>query len=355
MNEQPGAKPPAGNSEARQAFYDRIGTLSMAPLWESFHDLITPEPVTPCVPALWNYREVRPHLLESGGLISAQEAERRVLILENPALPGRASITHSLYAGLQLVLPGEVAPAHRHSQSALRLVIEGSGAYTSVNGERTLMEKGDFIITPPWSWHEHGNDTGDPVVWLDGLDIPLVRFFDASFVERYEEDCFPETRPVGDNVARYGSNMLPVGYEAVPARSPMFSYPYVRSREALERMRRTEEWDPHHGLKMEFVNPLDGGPAMTTISTFLQLLPKGFAALPYRATDGTVYTAIEGSGETVIGEKTFAWSADDVFVVPAWAPHHHRAAEDAVLFSFSDRGVQRKLGLFREWKADSPA
>src|SRR5262249_36729204 len=144
-------------------------------------------------------------------LISAQEAERRVLILENPGLRGQSSITHSLYAGLQLVLPGEVAPCHRHAQSALRLGLEGHHGYPGVNGGRILMERGDFIITPPWCWHDHGNDTSDPVVWLDGLDIPLVKFFDASFLERMDEEQQPVTRPSGDAVARYGNNLLPVG------------------------------------------------------------------------------------------------------------------------------------------------
>ena len=124
--------------------------------------------------------------MEAGRLISAEEAERRVLVLENPALRGQSCITQSLYAGLQLILPGEVAPAHRHTQSALRLVLDGEGAYTAVDGERTTMRYGDFIITPSWTFHDHGNDGADPVVWLDGLDIPLVRFLDAGFAEKSE-------------------------------------------------------------------------------------------------------------------------------------------------------------------------
>lgn len=342
----------------RTAFYDRIDRLNMTPLWEVFSDLITPEPTTPCEPFLWRYEEMRPHLMEAGNLITAQEAERRVLILENPGLRGHSSVTHSLYAGVQLVLPGEVAPAHRHSQSALRLVMEGSGGITSVNGEPVPMERGDFIITGQWAWHDHTNDTADPVIWLDGLDIPLLRFFDASFVERYSEESFPRTVPAGDNVARYGANMVPLGHHREGLHSPNFSYPYTRSREALEAMRRTEEWDPHHGLKMEFINPLDGGPAMPTMSTFIQLLPKGFGTEPYRSTDGTVYTVIDGRGETTVGENTvgdntsreatFAWGPGDTFVVPSWHPHRHRADEDSTLFSFSDRVVQQKLGLWRE-------
>src|SRR5512135_2896710 len=173
----------AARTPERQAFYDRIAPANLAPLWEQLHSLVTPAPVTKAQPAIWHYRDVRPYLMQSGSLITAQEATRRVLMLMNPGLGGQASITGSLFAGLQLIMPGEVAPAHRHSQSALRFIIEGHGAYTAVDGERTIMEYGDFIITPSWTWHDHGNDSDRPMVWLDGLDVPLVRILDASFAE----------------------------------------------------------------------------------------------------------------------------------------------------------------------------
>jgi gentisate 1,2-dioxygenase len=297
---------------------------------------------------IWRYDEVRPYLLRSGALISAKEAERRVLILENPALHGKAAATHTLYAGLQLILPGEVAPAHRHSQSALRFVLEGDGAYTAVDGERTYMSPGDFIITPSWTWHDHGNDTERPMVWLDGLDIPLVSFFDASFLEPGNAETQLETRPAGDSLARYGSGLLPVDWKPRSKTSPIFSYPYARTREALEQMKRRQEWDPCHGLKLRYVDPSTGGSAMPTMSTFMQLLPQGFAGAPYRSTDGAVYVCVEGSGETCIGNETLAWGPRDIFVVPSWARHSHRAAAESVLFSFSDRTVQEKLGLWRE-------
>ena len=145
-------------NNARRDFYDRIGALSMAPLWESSHQLVPPSPAPKYVAASWAYDKVRPFLMESGSLITAKEAVRRVLILENPSMPGSACITPTLYAGLQLILPGEVAPSHRHTQSALRFIVEGEGAYTAVDGERTIMREGDFVITPTWTWHDHGND-----------------------------------------------------------------------------------------------------------------------------------------------------------------------------------------------------
>ncbi|HKI99252.1 MAG TPA: gentisate 1,2-dioxygenase [bacterium] len=343
-------QPVAEASTNLQAFYERIAPLHLAPLWEVYHELITPEPRSPCVPCHWSYAAVRGHLLDAGQLISAKEAERRVLILENPALAGQASVTHSLFAGLQLVLPGETAPCHRHAQSALRLIVEGRGAFTAINGERAYMERGDFIITGAGSWHDHGNSGSEPVVWLDGLDIPLVRLLDASYVERYEAETYPESRPAGDTLARFGAGLVPVGFRGEAPHSPLFHYPYARSREALEKLARQGPLDPHHGLKMAFVNPADGGPPLPTISTFVQLLPQSFATAPCRSTDGTVYSVIKGEGESQVGEQSFVWQPGDVFVAPSWQPVVHRARSEAVLFSFSDRIVQEKLGLWREWR-----
>ena len=171
------------------------------------------------------------------------------------------------------------------------------------------MANGDFVITPNWEWHDHGNTSHAPIFWLDGLDIPLVQFLDASFAEPLGEDEQPVGKPEGDSLARYGANMLPVGYEKRTPTSPIFNYPYERSRDALEQMRRTEEWDSCHGLKMRYVNPVDGGWAMPTIGAFLQLLPRGLTTTQYRSTDATVYVPVEGSGRSVVGGRTFEWEA----------------------------------------------
>jgi gentisate 1,2-dioxygenase len=357
----------------RRAFYDHIAPLHLAPLWEKLHHLVTAEPRDPGVPHLWRYdREVRPLLMQAGGLISAMEATRRVLILENPGYQGQAQITSSLFAGLQLILPGEIAPAHRHTQSALRFVIEGSGAYTAVDGERTVMRPGDFVITPSWTWHDHGheghgsdrcNEGGEPVVWLDGLDIPIVRLLNASFAEPGAADMQQVTRPEGDSLGRYGNNLLPVDWKPAVKTSPVFNYPYARTREALDALSRGGDPDPYHGHKLRYVNPATGEPAMPTIGTFIQLLPRGFAGLPYRSTDASVYVCVEGGGETRVSlpeggdpkgtETVLRWTPRDIFVVPGWMSHTHRAVADSVLFSFSDRPVQEKLGLWREARGNA--
>ncbi|MFQ5972092.1 MAG: gentisate 1,2-dioxygenase [Alphaproteobacteria bacterium] len=346
----------AADRETRAAFYERIGRENLAPLWEVIHKLVAREPVTKAVPYLWKYDTVRSYVLESGDLISAREAERRVLVLENPALRGTSQVVDTLYAGLQLILPGEVAPAHRHTPSALRFIVEGHGAYTAVNGEKTYMKPGDFVITPNWAWHDHGHEGDGPMVWLDGLDIPIVHFLGTTFAESYPDDRFPTNTPPGYTLARYGANMKPVDDSYDLPTSPIFSYPYARARESLERMRAREDWDPCLGLKMEYLNPLTGGPAMLTMSTFMQLLPKGFETAAYRATDHAVYSVVEGEGRTIVGSDegavTFEWAPRDHFVVPGWYEHRFEAGSDAVLFSYSDRVVQQKLGLWRERRGD---
>jgi gentisate 1,2-dioxygenase len=339
----------------RRAFYERIGRANLTPLWEVLHTLVPTAPATACVPALWKYADLRPFLLESGRLISAEEAVRRVLVLENPALRGSSCITPSLYAGWQLILPGEVAPSHRHTQSALRFVVEGSGAYTAVDGERTTMHPGDFIITPSWTWHDHGNpDHGEPVIWLDGLDIPLVRFLDAGFAENYATAQQPVARPEGTAAARYAANMLPLEYDSPHGRtSPIFTYPYARSREALATLGRDEAPDPWQGTKLRYVNPATGGYPTPTIAAFLQLLPAGFATRPYRSTEGTVFCVAEGNGRVRLGDASFAYSPGDVFVAPSWTAVSLATDAESVLFSFSDRPVHDALGVLREEKMAS--
>jgi len=338
---------------ARRDYYGRIGERHLAPLWQVLHKLVTATPETVIVPHLWHYDALRPDLLEACELITAKEAERRVLVLENPALPGESRITKSLFGGLQIILPGEIAAPHRHTQAALRFVLEGEGAYTSVDGERTFMRPGDFVITPSWTWHDHGNVGNGPMVWLDGLDMHMIKLFEASFREGSGTDTASAVvRPEGDSEARYGANLLPVDDSYSRPTSPVFNYRYDRTREALAEMQRRDEWSPWHGLKLKYANPKTGDYAIPTIATFVQLLPKGFKTSPYRSTASTVFVCIEGEGKSVIGEgeaaQTFTWGPRDIFVVPSWTFVAHEADGEAVLFSYSDQGVHEKLGFFRE-------
>jgi len=339
--------------QQRKAFYDAIGTQSMKPLWEVLHSLVPSEPVSSCVPCLWKYEQIRSHLMRACELITADEAVRRVLILENPGLRGQSAITQSLFAGLQVILPGEIAPSHRHTQSALRFIVEGTGAYTAVDGERTAMRPGDFIITPSWTWHDHGSVAQGPVVWLDGLDIPMIRFFDAGFAQNDVRKSQTITRVEGSSFARFGNNMAPVRHEApFGATSPIFSYPYERSREALHTLERGAPVDAWDGVKLRYINPLTGGYPMPTMATFMQSLPPGFDGKPYRQTDGAVFSVVEGQGSVVVvhGEETchFDFSPRDHFVIPSWHTARFESERGCVLFSYSDRPAHQALGIHKE-------
>jgi len=334
--------------KGRADFYQRAGQQHLAPLWRVLHGLVTATPVPRCVPVLWRYDEVRPYLTEACQVISAEEAERRVLILENPGLPGQSRITQSLFGGLQVILPGEIAPAHRHSASALRFILEGRNAYTAVGGERTLMEPGDFVITPSMTWHDHGNVGDQPMVWLDGLDMHVVNLLAASFRDGYPGKAHPVDRPDGASIAEAGSNLLPIDHAYTSQTSPIFNYTFARTRQALlalSRARAANEW---HGYRMKYINPVTGGWAMPTIATTMQLLPAGFRSRPYRSTDSSVFVVVEGEGTSRVGDETYHWGPRDIFVAPSWMQVTHEIRRDAFVFSYSDRVVQEKLDLFRE-------
>lgn len=335
-------------SPALAQFSRDIAERHLNPLWERTAGMT---PGSPCVPALWRYADTRPLLDRASALITTRAAERRVLVLENPALPGSFRVTQSLFAGLQIILPGEIAPSHRHTPNALRFIVDGIGAYTAVDGERTPMSPGDFVVTPNWTWHDHGNTGDGPVVWLDGLDTPFVQFFGAMFRENHPQEAQPVTRATGAAAARYGANLLPVNdaaSAAIGAHSPLLRYPYARTREALETLARGGDPNPAQGYKLRYANPVTGGHAFPTIAAFMQWLPRGFEGRMLRATDGALVCVVEGSGAVAFDAERFDFEPRDCFVIPPWCAHRFSARTDCVLFSFSDRAAQESLGFWRE-------
>lgn len=291
-------------------FSGDIARLNLMPLWERR------EPMTPgtrCMPAHWRYAEIRPRLIEATQLIAKRDAERRVLVLENPSLRGTTFITQSLYAGLQIILPGEIAASHRHTPSALRFVVEGEGAYSSVGGERIAMHPGDFIVTPSWAWHDHGNLGSGPVVWLDGLDTPFTRFLGATFREDNAEE-----RPAW----RASDGALVHRYESA--------------------VKNLADFHPAHGYRLRYPDEF------STMAVFLQRLPAGYRGAGYRSTDGVVFVVVEGHGSVHLPDETIGFEPHDVFVVPPWTRRRFEAEEQCVLFSYSDRSAQEVLGFWRE-------
>jgi gentisate 1,2-dioxygenase len=326
-------------------FLDEVKDMSLFPLWERVGKLA---PGTACVPAHWAYAQVRPRLLHAAALITKKEASRRVLCLENPSLRGTTFVCPSLFAGLQIIMPGEIAPSHRHSPSALRFIVEGEGAYTAVAGERLPMKPGDFVVTPAWAWHDHGNLGQEPVVWLDGLDTPFARFFGAAFWEAYPQEQQPIDHPDGFAADVYGMTMMPDEFEPQGLGTPVLIYPYARTRTALDQMARKGAPHPAHGFKLRYANPANGKHPFPTMAVSMQRLPAGFSGKTYRSTGSAVFCVHKGQGTAKVGEEEFAVSPHDVFVAPPWEPYSFSADSELELFSYSDRAAQEALGYWRE-------
>ena len=333
---------------AMVAFRSDLARDHLTPLWDIMSRLAARSPSRGGEPIHWAWPLLRRHAMEAGRLITAEEAERRVLVLENPAFPGEGRATNSLYAGVQLIMPGETAPSHRHTASALRLILEGSGGFTAVDGERVMMAPGDFIVTPSSTYHDHGNDTEQPVMWLDGLDVFIVNLLNAPFGEDHPSQRQPLTKPSGDAIARFGRGLLPHGYAAHPSRSPIFSWPYSQTRPALDALRAAGPVDPALGVRMDYIDPTTGRSPIATMTASISLFPRRFAGEEYRSVSGAVMSVIEGSGRVRVGDAEWQLNERDVFIVPSWQWHSFDADDDLVLFSFSDEVLQRHLGFWRD-------
>ena len=334
-------------------FAKQAGHAHLVPLWDIMRGMLPPEPRPQALPHHWRLVDWRAPLIKAATLVTAEEAERRVLLLENPAFPGEFRVAATMHAGLQLLAPGETARPHRHSQAALRFVIEGAGAHTSVDGVRQDMQPGDFILTPAFTWHEHANPGVGPMIWLDGLDLPLVRLLGSTFAQfSPAQDPFAAT-VTASAVARLGPGLLPALRVDHARPSGATRYPYAVARGALDQLRAAGSIDASHGFRLHYADPSSGGHAMPTLAAYLQLLPAGFAGALYQSTEAFIHYVVEGNGSTVIravdgAMRTIEWSRGDLFVIPGWLAHHHIAGEDAVLFNFSDAAAQQTLGLWRE-------
>ena len=309
-------------------FKDQIQPLHLLPLWERRVKL---SPGSDCVPTQWSYQIVRPLLERACELINKKDADRRVLVMENPALKGSSFIANSLFAGQQIIMPGELAPSHRHTPNAFRFIVEGEGGYTSIDGIQMMMRPGDFIITPNWAWHDHGNLGNEPVVWMDGLDTPFTSLFGAHFRENYPQDVYPV----------HHQSLTP---DEV---SKTYLYPFSEMHQKLNE-RNASQIDCAHAHKLSYLNPLTQHEPLPTVSAFMQLLPKGFIGTPYRSTENTVFNLSRGSCKIEVGGVQHILHEHDVFVVPSWETYRLESIQETYLFSFTDRAAQQKLGFWRE-------
>ena len=332
-----------------EQYYAELRAQHVTPAWISGG--ITFEPRSKAVPYVWHWRDLRPQAMRAAELVGTEQAERRVLRLTNPNLPGVSAST-TLVANIQIVMPGEIARAHRHSPAALRLIIEGEGGYTVVNGDRIPMAPGDLVLTPNWTWHDHANDTGAPMIWLDGLDTPLVRMLEAGFWEEYGADTQALGPGADPSVAKYGAGGLRPAWEAEPATrySPLWHYPLARARATLEQLAAQHPGSPFDGVILEYTNPLTGGPTMPTIGCHIQMLRPGEHTRAHRHVCCANYHVIEGQGYSLVGDAKLDWEDKDVFTVPTWTFHEHvnTGERPALLFSFTDAPVMKALDLYRE-------
>lgn len=319
-----------------------LETKNLAGFWTTRVPLHSPE-----APYLWNWDDVHDGLMKAKDTVGIDMAERRAVRLINPHAPTN-STSRTLQLTFSIVNPAEVATTHRHNMAAIRFVVQGKGAYTTVEGERFLMEEGDLILTPNWTWHDHFNGSDKPIVWLDGLDGPLIQSFNALFFEMYEKDVQEVTR-------REGQSARPLGF----ARSPKttgterqglpFRYSWNETYESLKTLGETEN-DPFDGVLLRYVNPMTGGFTLPTMSCEIQALNGGLKTRLHRHTSTALYHVFRGRGRTKVGEGYLEWKKGDSFVIPLWQWHGHEnlSEEEAILFSMNDRPVMEALQLYRE-------
>ncbi|MCX7561221.1 cupin domain-containing protein [Sulfitobacter sp. F26204] len=335
------------------AYYDELNDVNAGALWTVANKIEPWEPQSTSRPVLWRYADLREKVLRSVDLVTPEKAGRRVIYLNNPGRTEFSAAVGWIYAGLQVMHPGENATAHRHSASAIRFIMEGSGAYTVVDGHKMTLGKNDFVLTPNGTWHEHAVEaSGTPCIWQDGLDIPFVNAMEANFFEVHPDLSEPVRYPVDDMTRTWGNaGLTPGGGTWDKGYSPMFKYQWDRTYEALNRYAGAVDPSPFDGHLMEYVNPTTNGPVMKTLGASMQRLAPGEATKAHRHTGSYLYQVAKGNGYSVINSQRFDWSERDIFCVPSWAWHEHAnvsASDDAVLFCLNDLPVIRALGLYRE-------
>ncbi|KAH8819182.1 RmlC-like cupin domain-containing protein [Xylogone sp. PMI_703] len=314
--------------DATEKLLSDLESQNTKPLWAQMAKLNPPLPNPKTVPHLWEYEKIRPHLLRAGELITEKQAERRVAMLINPARDAPYT-TDTLYAGLQLVMPNETAPAHRHTAFAMRFIIEGTGGFTAVHGRRINMTRGDVILTPTWNWHDHGKDGSGPMIWLDGLDLPSFVHFPVHFVEHYQQPRYP-----AENVDTSASPIV---------------FPWAKMKAALDEEK--GGWASRRYLRR------DGSEVSKSLGGCAERLNAGQSSPVAQETASSVYHIIEGSGHSIIDNQKISWRKGDTFCVPSWYKYQHfaDAGETVYLYRFDDKPMLMALGFYRTSETDLEA
>jgi gentisate 1,2-dioxygenase len=319
-------------------------------IWRLNREERPKDPKTAVQPHLWKWADVYDGLLQARDRIGITQGnvERRTIRLVNPGLEKSEMTTHTMLFSFQLIQPGEIAPAHRHTMAAIRFILQGKGAYTTVDGHKMVMEAGDLILTPQWTWHEHAHDGSEPMVWIDGLDVPFVNALQVISFEPYKDAPRLPVTSTSDNAPDFGMTR-PVASEETEGGRPL----HYRWRDTYPALKRLAEAAPHpfEGVALDYVNPVSGGSTLPTLSLRLQMLLPGMRTQTHRHTSTSIYHVFSGSGTTIIEGKPFHWEKGDTFVVPLWHWHEHAnrsAKEEAILFSMHDTPILQAFGLYRE-------
>ncbi len=332
-----------------QDYRDALTAQNLVPLWPSLRAVLPPHiPSRKTQTTHWPYQPLRELLIKAGELTPIEKAERRVLVLANPGHGlEKMQASAAMYLGMQLLLPGELAPAHRHTPNAVRMVVEGEGAWTLVNGEKCPMSRGDLILTPTGLWHEHGHDGNGPVIWLDVLDLPLVYYIEAS----YHEEVPSQTVKPGQGANHYarGGVAPTTVFQRSDKAYPMLRYPWADARAALLSI--AEDQPNQACVQVTYINPETGKDAENILGFYaLMLCPGQTLHLPARS-PAQVFHQIEGNTDLSVEGKDFTLVEADTCAVPGYTAvtlKNRSTTEPAFLFVADESPLHRKLGVYED-------
>jgi gentisate 1,2-dioxygenase len=336
------------DTAAHTAYRSAVEAAGLDAPW--FHEgpLILPKK-TKVQPRLWRWADIEPLLRRTPEFVApGRGAERRILRLANPGVPER-TVTHTLSGAVQFLMPGETAPAHRHTPNAIRFMLHGEGAYTTVAGDKMHMRRGDLVLTPAGTWHDHGNEGTGPVMWFDGLDSPVVRYLEGLKMEGHPTGKQTDDVRAGVSTSTFSAPGLRPGRVADRDSYHLLHFRWETTYPALQRL--AEHWsDPYDDVITEYVDPATGRSVFPTMGCYLQLIRAGVQTRAHLQTSSAVYYVVQGSGVTTIDGTPYAWREGDFFALPPSVRHAHAndGRDEAVLFSLQDVPLLQAAGFYRE-------
>ena len=306
--------------DSLESLYQAFDGLSVEGGWHRRAPALWAEPRKNFEPFRWRYADVKPILNAAGHLVDHAMADRRNLTMTNPVEGNLYATVRSMVAAYQLIKPGETADAHRHTPNALRIILEGKGTYTVVDGTRVEMRPGDVLLTPSWAWHSHSSNGNEDCYWVDVLDVPLVHLMEGMFFERHPDKLEPDV---------------------VDADSSPIAFRWEDTLAAL-----AAAAPPAHGMAQREAEL--GNPALRTVALHAQRFNAGFRSALCRTTANSIFTVIQGRGRSVVDGETIEWAMGDVIAMPAWRAYRHEADAESFMVRASDEPVMRAIGMLRE-------